>query len=92
MERGDAVNRSVDLIRDLPHWHVVGFDSLGGVLHAVRVWPVLGLVDQVKLRFDATPEGCSVSGQSWSRIAFLSLGRNDRNLREIGRVLRAQLR
>src|SRR4051794_36345498 len=52
LPRGEAVIRCVDLIRDRSNWHVVGFDSIAGSLHAVHVSPFWRFVDDVKLRFE----------------------------------------
>ncbi len=92
LERADAVCRAVDLIRGQPHWHVVGFDSVHGSIHAVHVSLIWRFVDDVKLHFDRADQGCVVNAQSKSRFTFLTLGRNTRNLRAIGKLLRAQLR
>lgn len=92
LPRAEAVTRAVDVVRARPNWHVVGFDSLGGTVHAVHVSVVWRFVDDVKLRFEANGAGCTLRGESRSRFAFLTLGRNTRNLREVGQLLRAQLR
>jgi uncharacterized protein (DUF1499 family) len=92
MDPTEAVARSVDVIRALPDWRVLGFDRVGRKVHAVHFSAIFRFVDDVSLRFHQEGEGCLITARSEARARPLDFGQNIRNLRQLTEVLKTQLR
>lgn len=88
--RPDALSKAADLICGLPRWEILGEDRETGTLHAIHKTRVWRFVDDVYLRFEATPCGTRITGRSQSRVGKADLGQNARNLRELVRAFSAR--
>lgn len=83
MPPGEAVAWAARVIPTLTRWDVVEAEPEGGTLHATHTTRVWRFVDDVRLRFEPTAEGCRVVGQSRSRVGKGDFGQNARNLKEL---------
>jgi uncharacterized protein (DUF1499 family) len=83
----EGVAWAAGVLRGLARWAVVEADPEAGTLHATHATRVWRFVDDVRLRFEPTAEGCRIVGRSRSRVGKGDLGQNARQLKALRRAL-----
>ena len=77
----------------LPRWSFVGRagDGDATVLSFERKTLVFRFTDDITIRVEPAPGGCTIGARSASRIGTGDLGRNPRNIKELFRTVRSVL-
>lgn len=72
-------------------WKVESVDSKTSVIQTTRRTRLMGYIDDIVLRIEATSTGIRIHARSESRVGKGDLGQNRRNIQELFRTLRKQM-